>query len=59
MYKRNKQFNSTVDEVPSSALGTPSVRYNHFLQYSLIDAGNVYRKEGNKYKENPNGESIL
>ena len=54
MYKRNKQFNSAVDEVPSSALGTPSVRYNHFLQYSLIDAGNVYRKEGNKYKENPN-----
>lgn len=49
LYKRNKQYHSSVTEVPSANLGAPVERYNHFLQYSLINAGNVYSREGAQY----------
>jgi len=49
LYKRNKQYHSTANEHPTSNLGTPVERYNHFLQHSLINAGNVYKREGSKY----------
>lgn len=52
LYKRNKQYANGENEPPSSSLGTLSERHNHFLQYSIIDCGNVYRREGAMYVEN-------
>lgn len=49
LYKRNKQYHSSATELPSSNLGAPVVRYNHFLQHSLINAGNVYSREGAQF----------
>ena len=54
LYKRNRQIVSGANECPSSSLGTPVVRYNHFLQFSLINAGNVYAHEGSMFASTPN-----
>ena len=52
LYKRNKQKYSDDNEAPSSSYGTPVERYNHFLQYSVINSCNVYSREGAQYNAN-------